>query len=214
MEAADESMLAAAEALVLCSQSRLDRPSPATSDDLWSPDRPESATNLEKIPSLFLPPWGIRSKRSFCRCILKTEVGGILLRRSQEASRVPPLPSISPPLPSLNQWKRRRPCPLSRSHLPSAASGEPSVPRSGIIKKVAERSASVPVAIPALKPIRRQGKKKTTAELRAQERALVDENTMLEKMVESKRKEMEALIAENVRLKSEKIVMCSRVVEM
>ncbi|KAG0462893.1 hypothetical protein HPP92_021369 [Vanilla planifolia] len=79
---------------------------------------------------------------------------------------------------------------------------------------VAERSASVPVAIPALKPIRRQGKKKTTAELRAQERALVDENTMLEKMVESKRKEMEALIAENVRLKSEKAsLQHSRVAE-
>ncbi|KAG0461425.1 hypothetical protein HPP92_021722 [Vanilla planifolia] len=159
MEAADESMLAAAEALTEVGEDSSaavagGQPSPATPLDFATASVP-STSGSEDAPSSF---------------------------------EIPPA-------------KRR-------------LSGEPSVPRSGIIKKVAERSASVPVAIPALKPIRRQGKKKTTAELRAQERALVDENTMLEKMVESKRKEMEALIAENVRLKSEKIVMCSRVVEM
>ncbi|KAG0464009.1 hypothetical protein HPP92_020078 [Vanilla planifolia] len=71
MEFADESMIAAAEALILCSLSTLDRPPPATENDLWAPDPPQSATGLEKIPSSFLPPWGLRSRRTHCPCVSK-----------------------------------------------------------------------------------------------------------------------------------------------
>ncbi|KAL0910303.1 hypothetical protein M5K25_021271 [Dendrobium thyrsiflorum] len=206
MEDADDQMLEAAETLILCSLLPLCRP-PSTICDPWPLNPPKLATNLEMIPSLFLPPWGLRSRRSRCSCISKPEQEDQSSGRAA-ATRPSPatpldfgaayLPSTSgsdeaPSLSAMPMNKRRR-------------AGESSVPFADVDQKgrAVGRSPLVGVAITSSKPIRLQGKKKTITELQTQERFLVDENTMLRKRVESKRKEMEALIAENRRLQCEK----------
>ncbi|KAK8964680.1 hypothetical protein KSP40_PGU022200 [Platanthera guangdongensis] len=67
MEDADEKM-AAAEALIRLSHSSPYWP-PAKTYDLWPVNWPETATSLKAIPSLRLPRWGRRSRRSRCSCI-------------------------------------------------------------------------------------------------------------------------------------------------
>ncbi|XP_010928255.1 uncharacterized protein [Elaeis guineensis] len=69
------------------------------------------------------------------------------------------------------------------------------------IKVVGSERPPLVLRVPAPKSIRWSGKKKTIPELQALEKSLLEERGKLQKEVEARRKDHEALVAENRRLK-------------
>ncbi|XP_020573765.1 uncharacterized protein LOC110020119 [Phalaenopsis equestris] len=205
MEDADKQMLEAAETLILCSLLPFSRP-PVTICDVYPLNPSKPSTNLEMIPSSFLPPWGLRSRRSRCCCISKQE---------QEDQSSAPVDATRP--------SPATPLDFASTYLPSTSGSDDAPSQSAIPTNNRRRAGDSSVAlcdvdqkvsgvgqaplagmgITSTKPVR-LGKRKMFTELQAQERLLVDENTMLRMRVESKRKELEALIAENRRLQCKK----------
>ncbi|PKA59157.1 hypothetical protein AXF42_Ash001250 [Apostasia shenzhenica] len=209
MEDADEEMLAAAETLFICRHSLTDLPQ-RSAHRPWSPD-PQEEESFESIPTVLVPSWGFRSTRSRSSCKAK---------RKEEDEIFPPPPQPpaitcgrpSPPTPfdlvtASTSGSEGSPSYSEILPIKRLCAGDASASRGEVDGKMraVHRSPMVEAVVTSSKPIRRRGRKKTITELQAQEKALVNDNLMLRKQVESKRKEMEALISENRRLKSEMV---------
>ncbi|PKA57551.1 hypothetical protein AXF42_Ash020095 [Apostasia shenzhenica] len=158
---------------------------------LSSPDRslrPLDQHHLEAISSSLLP-WGTQSARSRCSC------GG---KRKQEEEDEVSAVACRRPSPAT---------PLDYGAVPST-SGSDGTPHSSEFKVGAVGRASIlGVSIASSKSIRRPGRKKTITELQALERSLMEEKANLKKIVESKLKEMVALMTENQRLMDKKSIL-------
>lgn len=164
--------------------------------------------SFKKSSSSVLQPWGIRSRRSSCACKSKRE------RDEDESSSAAAAAGCNRPSPAT-------PLDFGRVSSDPSTSGSECFHTSSEIAPVkrlcagkasaavdtkvseVERFPSVEAVVATSKPIRRQGRKKTISELQAQEKSLREEKTMLMELVESKRKDVETLIAENERLKRE-----------
>ncbi|KAL0906261.1 hypothetical protein M5K25_024739 [Dendrobium thyrsiflorum] len=205
-----EDLEAAAALLLLHNGSPPDRP-PSAENHLRSADPQPPAISFEKTSTFIIPPWGIRSRRSSCVCKAKRgreEYESLSAAAEGACNR----PSPTTPLdfggissdPSTSGCESFH----TSSDIPPIkrlCAGEASPLRSVVDTKVSavERSALVEAVVTASKPIRRQGRKKTISELQAQESSLKEEKTILMKLVESRRKDMETLMVENQRLKCE-----------